>query len=390
MMRRKTILVVSIMMMVAALLIFGGCADNEEETSKYLAAGGSVTGSDSSEIRTNLRWKNVEGATGYVIYRSSPVKSEKSAASGKLKMTRLDRLSKRTNEYKDEDVKYKKWYCYKIVVNKKAGGKKSSDSQELIVYTGIAQCQWEEDLELNGYTSPERIDLSFRTVISLRPQGYVVSRKTSGGSFRNVASLKGGYSKKWKDTEVSAGKTYTYRVRAFRKMGSKRLYGVYSKELRRSAVWREGRFELKAAWTGAEDSKATDDKFIIMIESDEGNAETKITDKNWYAFGLSSQEDNSLKFECAKAGTKRGKGSQGLVPSGTRFRTMKNGLVLKGGESGYIRISGKENDSSLLAADDMKTISFFEIRYNGLISELDLDLDKMKGKAFVMSEYYQK
>ena len=74
----------------------------------------------------------------------------------------------------------------------------------------------------------------------------------------------------------------------------------------------------------------------------------RIADKNWYAFGLSSQEDNSLKFECAKAGTKRGKGSQGLVPSGTRFRSMKSGLVLKGGESGYIRISGKEKDSSPL------------------------------------------
>jgi hypothetical protein len=161
-------------------------------------------------------------------------------------------------------------------------------------------------------------------------------------------------------------------------MGGKRLYGVYSKELKKSAVWREGKYKLKAARMSTDDSKTTDDKFTIMIESDEGNAEIKINDKNWYAFGLSSQEDNSLKFECAKAGTN------------TRFRSMKNGLVLKGGESGYIRISGKENDNNLLETDDMKTISFFEIRYNGLISELDLELEKMKGKAFVMSEYYQK
>ena len=70
-----------------------------------------------------------------------------------------------------------------------------------------------------------------------------------------------------------------------------------------------------------------------------------------------------------------------------RFRSMKkNGLVLKGGEAGYIRITGQDVSGD----NDKRMISFSEIKYNGMISVLDLDIDKMKGKAFVMSEYYQK
>ena len=82
--RRKAVLFIAIMIMAVAVMILGGCSDDEEGASLYLAATGSVTGSSQDEIRTNLRWKNVRGATDYVIYRSNPVRSEKSAASGKL------------------------------------------------------------------------------------------------------------------------------------------------------------------------------------------------------------------------------------------------------------------------------------------------------------------
>lgn len=382
-MSRKTIVILLALMVLAALPVLGGCSDSEEATHEYLVVTGSVTGSEQSEICTNIRWKNVEGAKKYIIYRSNPVKSETSAAGGKLKMTRMDTLSRRTNEYKDQDIKYKKWYCYKVVVRKKTDGKESSDSQELIVYTGLAQCRWEEDLDIMGYTSPDRIDLRFDVPVSLRPQGFVISRKTSGGRFRNVADLKGGYSKKWKDTEVGPGKSYTYRVRAYRKMGKKRLYGTYSKELKRSAVNLEGKYRLKAAL----DNNGPRDQFVVKIESEEGNGEIRITDKNWYAFGLSSQNDpNALKFECAKPSSKT-KNDQLELPKGMRFRSMKkNGLVLKGGEAGYIRITGQDVSGD----NDKRMISFPEIKYNGMISVLDLDVDKMKGKAFVMSEYYQK
>ena len=113
----------------------------------------------------------------------------------------------------------------------------------------------------------------------------------------------------------------------------------------------------------------------------------RIADKNWYAFGLSSQNDpNALKFECAKPSSKT-KNDQLELPKGMRFRSMKkNGLVLKGGEAGYIRITGQDVSGD----NDKRMISFPEIKYNGMISVLDLDIDKMKGKAFVMSEYYQK
>ena len=263
-MSRKSGVILFALLVLAALPVLGGCSDSEEATHKYLAVTGSVIGSEQSEICTNIRWKNVEGAKKYMVYRSNPVKSEKSAAGGKLKMTRMDTLSRRTNEYKDEDIKYKKWYCYKVVVRKKTDGKERSDSQELIVYTGLAQCRWEEDLDIMGYTSPDRIDLRFDVPVSLRPQGFVISRKTSGGRFRNVADLKGGYSKKWNDTEVSPGKAYTYRVRSYRKMGKKRLYGTYSKELKRSAVNLEGKYRMKAAW----DSNGSRGQFVVMIESE--------------------------------------------------------------------------------------------------------------------------
>ena len=65
--------------------------------------------------------------------------------------------------------------------------------------------------------------------------GYRVYRSSSkDGTYKRVAELSGSTNTKFTDKNVSPGKTYYYKVRAYRKVGSSRDYGSYSTKLKAS------------------------------------------------------------------------------------------------------------------------------------------------------------
>lgn len=59
--------------------------------------------------------------------------------------------------------------------------------------------------------------------------GYVICRLTKkNGVFRKVGTVKGAKTVQFTDRKLKKGKTYYYKVRAYRKVGGRTVYGAYS------------------------------------------------------------------------------------------------------------------------------------------------------------------
>ena len=64
-------------------------------------------------------------------------------------------------------------------------------------------------------------------------QGYQIYRSTKKGKgFKCVKVIKNRNTTKWKDTKVKKGKTYYYKLRAYKKVGKKTYYSKYTKILK--------------------------------------------------------------------------------------------------------------------------------------------------------------
>ncbi len=60
-------------------------------------------------------------------------------------------------------------------------------------------------------------------------QGYVICRATKkAGKYRTVKTVAKGGAGKWKNTKLKKGKTYYYKVRAYRLVSGEKVYGSYS------------------------------------------------------------------------------------------------------------------------------------------------------------------
>ena len=65
-----------------------------------------------------------------------------------------------------------------------------------------------------------------------RADGYRIFRSTEkDGVFKRVASISGKKKFSFTDTGLKAGKTYYYRVRAYRLVGSQKIYGPRSETM---------------------------------------------------------------------------------------------------------------------------------------------------------------
>lgn len=59
--------------------------------------------------------------------------------------------------------------------------------------------------------------------------GYYVYRKNSSGKWERISTVKSGKTVTYKDTKLTAGKTYTYTVRAYKKVNGKIVKSSYVK-----------------------------------------------------------------------------------------------------------------------------------------------------------------
>lgn len=171
--------------------------------------------SSQSYNSVKISWKKVAGASGYYIYRST----SKNGTYKKIgTVTKGSTLSYKVTKLTTGKTYYYKVCAYRKVKSKKYSGSKSAamEGKALLGKVSITK---------NSYKSGKAA-LQWKTVKGA--SGYEIYRstnKTTGYTKVKTLSKSG---KSWSNSGLSGGKTYYYKIRAYRTVSGKKVYGSFS------------------------------------------------------------------------------------------------------------------------------------------------------------------
>lgn len=181
--------------------------------------GGIKTVKASPRTHTSIKvsWTKVAGASGYVIYRStksgSGFKAIKTITSGS------------TTSYSNTKLTLGKMYYYKVRPYRTVDGSRvygaysKVDGQKVQPATPVIS-----SVKRSSYNS-----LTVRWEKVSGVSGYRVYRSTSAnGKYKRIATVKGSSKVSYKDKKKTCGKTYYYKVKAYKTSKGKRHYGYSS------------------------------------------------------------------------------------------------------------------------------------------------------------------
>ena len=173
----------------------------------------SVTASSSTSIK--IKWKKVSGADGYVIYQK--------AGSGSYKKIKTI-TSGKTTSYTKKNLTSAKKYTYKIKAYDKSGSKKIYGAYSNIksTYTKPAK------VKLSSVTASSSTSIKIKWKKVSGADGYVIYQKAGSGSYKKIKTITSGKTTSYTNKKLSANKKYTYKIKAYKIVGSKKIYGSYS------------------------------------------------------------------------------------------------------------------------------------------------------------------
>ena len=145
-----------------------------------------------------VAWNKVAGATSYRVYR------ERSDGT----RSRIATVDSDVLNYTDTAVKSKNGssYTYQVVACSKLGNSVSSAGKKLIRLTGVTL------KSLKKYGSALKLTWTRNS----RATGYYVYRKTGSGSWSKIKTISKNSTLSYTDKAVKRGKTYTYRIYAYK------------------------------------------------------------------------------------------------------------------------------------------------------------------------------
>ena len=157
--------------------------------------------------KVKVTWKKVSGATGYKVYRAT-------SKTGKYKLVK----SVKTNTYTDSKLTTGKTYYYKV----KATNKTASSAYSKVVKAKPVLAKTTLSSVKNIKT--KKAALTWKKVDGAT--GYKVYRATKkNGKYTSVKTVK---SAKWTNSSLKKNQTYYYKVRAYKTVNGKTVYGAYS------------------------------------------------------------------------------------------------------------------------------------------------------------------
>lgn len=169
----------------------------------------SVKASDAAYNKVKLTWAKVSGVSGYEIYQNN-----KKVADVRVNSCTRSGLVTETK------------YAYKVRAYKTVSGKK--------VYSGFSKTVTARPT-LRAVTglkvknsSKKSAKITWKKVSGA--SGYVVYRGTKKkGKYKAIKTLKKGSIKSYTNKKLKKNKKYYYKVRAYKKVGKKKVYANYSK-----------------------------------------------------------------------------------------------------------------------------------------------------------------
>ena len=171
-----------------------------------------------NETKLKLTWGEISGASGYVIQRStkktSGFKTVKTITKGV------------TVSYTDTKLTLGKTYYYRIRAYRTVSGKRvySSYSSTKSLQVKLKKPTLNQPKLVSSNSN--KVKMSWSKVN--KAQGYIIYRATSqNGKYSKYKTVKGG-SKTSTTFNQTVGPSYYYKIRAYRKVGSKNVYSPYS------------------------------------------------------------------------------------------------------------------------------------------------------------------
>lgn len=179
---------------------------------KTLSKSIKLTTSAASHKSVKLKWNKVSGSGGYVIYQST----KKNSSFKKIKT--ITKASSTT--YTKSGLKTGKTYYYKVRAYGKAGGK-TLYGKFSAVKAAKPSCK---AAVIRAKTRSYSAVIQWKKVSGGdRYQVYRASSKK--GPYKRIGTVKG---TSLKDNSMTGGKTYYYKIRAYTKVGKKKVYGKFS------------------------------------------------------------------------------------------------------------------------------------------------------------------
>ncbi|MBM6619109.1 InlB B-repeat-containing protein [Bacillus suaedaesalsae] len=186
-------------------------------SAKPVLTGTTIKAAMAGYDKVKLTWTKSVEATGYEIYRADSLTSTFSKV---ITITNNSTLT-----YTNSGLATGKRYYYKIRVYKSIGGKN--------YYTGYSNSTYATPVL--GGTNATAISSGYNKVkVSWKPvsgsHGYEVYRATSlSGSYSKVTTITKGSTLSYINTSLTTGRTYYYKVRAYRIVSGKKVYNSFSK-----------------------------------------------------------------------------------------------------------------------------------------------------------------
>lgn len=346
-----------------------------------------------SETKAVLSWKK-QKVSGYEVYKAAV------SDTGELgKYKKIGTISKNVTRL-EVDTAYGNLDHYVIKGYDIKDGKKVYDLRgESDVYSGMGDTYWEEYYPVAATITTESISLIFGAERGFCPDGFEIYRKTKGTEFEKIKTLKNTEKKmgmEYLDKDVEAGVTYAYRVRSYKTIGGKKLYGKYTRTIELSAVNERGKYKVESITKDSDYVSA----FALAITSDENNGMTEFYKSyEWIAY---LYNDSNKKF-----------GAGEIIPVSYSFdrrewfvlrEEEEERVFVKPGETiylifavqsvcqekpGYTIFNKDEKFVNFNLAEMQKAgIQYSDIRYNSFRSFLDMDLVNKTAETHVNAEYY--
>ena len=173
-----------------------------------------IQGKSKNYNSVKITWSAESGVSGYYLYKKN--------VEGKYK--KIATLNGTMHSYTDKKLTTGQSYSYKVKAYKTVSGKKyNSKKSKTAKVTPIP----------GKPKKPTIISSSKNAVISWKKikgaSGYILYRATSkNGTYKRVATLKGKSSVSFTNSNLKSGKTYYYKVVAYRKVSGKKIYGKAS------------------------------------------------------------------------------------------------------------------------------------------------------------------
>ena len=190
------------------------CEVEVAEDIEKLATVEMIAAKDTGKASINVRWKSVDGAEGYRIYRKFTGSSWKV-----LTEVGADQLS-----YADSSGVTGKTYSYTVQAYKTVNGQEIVGEYNAagVTATKLPAAVVLKEAKSNG---KDGIDISWNKVSNA--DGYQIYRKPVGGSWSKLAKVESNTTLTYTDKTVVSGTTYHYTVRAYKNYDGKMVLGGY-------------------------------------------------------------------------------------------------------------------------------------------------------------------